>query len=481
MNPSPASLSRRAVLRLSGLGFGGLALSYLTALEKAHAAPADPGHDLPPRPGHFAGTAKAVIMLCQNGGPSQMDLLDPKPGLQKRNGQTYASDVETFQKGNSNVLFGSPFKFHKRGRSGLEISEVMPFVGRVADELCLVRSMHTGHNNHTEGLVMLQTGKTFFGRPALGAWVSYALGTENQNLPAYVVLRDPAGYNTSGKLVWSSGWLPALFQGVEFSTAGTPVQHLYPDRPVPPDVRRGDLDLLARLNAVHLRTHPGESELEARIRNYELASRMQLAAGAALDLKQETVETRRLYGLDNPATAGYGTRCLLARRLVESGVRFVQVHPPLKPSFQPWDSHNNLKGELETICGQTDRPTWALITDLKRRGLLDQTIVLWAGEFGRLPVTQNGSGRDHNRHAFSLFLAGGGFRAGFAHGETDEVGYRSVSDRVSVSDLHATLLCALGLDHDRLTYSHQGHAETLTDAKVSRARVVTELLKSAAS
>jgi hypothetical protein len=317
------------------------------------------------------------------------------------------------------------------------------------------------------------TGKIFQGRPALGSWIAYALGTENQNLPAYVVLRDPEGYNTSGTLTWSSGWLPALYRGTEFSTAGSPVLHLRPAHDPPAGAERDNLEFLARLNRLHQRNYPRETELETRIQNYELAARMQLAAAELLDLSQETADTQRLYGLDNPVTRPYGLRCLLARKLVEAGVRFVQIHP--KP-FQPWDTHANTKSSLEEICGHTDLPTAGLIQDLKRRGLLDETIVLWSGEFGRLPVSQNGTGRDHNRNAFTLLAAGGGFKRGFAYGQTDEVGYRAAVDRVSVADLHATVLHLLGLDHETLSFLHSGREETLTDASLTGARVVHDVL-----
>jgi uncharacterized protein (DUF1501 family) len=301
--------------------------------------------------------------------------------------------------------------------------------------------------------------------------------TENQNLPAYIVLRDPAGYNASGTLLWQNGWLPALFRGTEVAAQGTPVRNLYPAFPVHPEVHRQDMDLLARLNDEHRKAYPLESELEARIKNYELAARMQLAAGEILDLAKESEATRRLYGLEDPTTSGYGLRCLMARRLVENGVRFVQVFPPVKPQFQPWDAHKDVKTENEAICARTDRPSAGLIKDLKSRGLLEGTIVVWSGEFGRLPVSQNAKGRDHNRNAFSLIVAGGGFKEGFIYGATDEVGYRAVVDRVSVPDLHATILHQLGLDHTRLTYPHHGNEETLTDARVTNAQVVRETLK----
>lgn len=470
-------LSRRELLRLSGQGLGALALASLLDSESllaGDAAGETPPADLRPRPPHFAPRARAVVMFVQNGGPSQMELFDPKPELSRRDGLLHAEKVEMFQPGSEgNKLLGSPFKFFPRGRCGMELSEVIPHLGAIADDLCLVRSMYGEHNNHTEALVLLSTGKIFQGRPALGSWISYALGTENENLPSYVVLRDPAGYNTSGTLLWQNGWLPALYRGTEFSSKGSPVLNLEPAASTPPEVRRDNLDLLARLNELHRETYPGESALETRIRNYELAARMQLAAGDALDLNRETEATRKLYGLDQPVTANYGTRCLMARRLIEQGVRFVQIYPPVG---QPWDAHGNVKDENEKICAQTDLPAAALITDLKQRGLLDETIVLWSGEFGRLPVSQNGKGRDHNRNAFSLLVAGGGFKAGHIHGATDEVGYKAVEDRVSVHDLHATMLHQLGLDHNRLTYRHHGRDETLTDASLSGASVVAELL-----
>ncbi|MFN0051768.1 MAG: DUF1501 domain-containing protein, partial [Planctomycetales bacterium] len=354
----------------------------------------------------------------------------------------------------------------------MEMSEVIPHIGGVADDLCLVRSMHTEHNNHTEALIMINTGKIFQGKPSLGAWISYALGTENQNLPAYLVLRDSAGYNTSGSLTWSSGWLPALYRGTEFSAQGAPILNLKSSRPAHPDAQGDDLAFLARLNRLHQQRHPADGELETRIQNYELAARMQLAAGDLVDLSRETEATQKLYGLDKPETQGYGLRCLMARKLVEAGVRFVQVFP--RP-FQPWDTHSKTKEELGSICAACDQPSAALVTDLKQRGLLDHTIVLWSGEFGRLPVSQNGSGRDHNRNAFSLFLAGGGFKAGHVHGATDEVGYKAAENRVSVADLHATVLNQLGLDHQALTYEHSGRDESLTDASLTGARVVREL------
>jgi hypothetical protein len=326
----------------------------------------------------------------------------------------------------------------------------------------------------------INTGKIFPGRPTLGAWVSYALGTENQNLPAYVVLRDPDGYDNAGTTSWENGWLPAQFRGTEIQSRGAAVLNLHPRRPAPEGVQRANPEALARLNEERRRLYTGESELEARIRNYELAARMQLHAEKLLDLSREPAATRRLYGLDQAVTANFGTRCLMARRLVEEGVRFVQVHVPVLGNGMPWDQHNGLKDGLRKVCPQVDRPSAELIRDLKQRGLLDSTVVLWTGEFGRLPISQHGDGRDHNRHAFTLLLAGGGFRAGHVHGATDEFGYKAVERRVSCPSLLATLLHQLGLDHTRLAYHHNGREETLTDAPVTGARVVTELLQSPA-
>ena len=477
----PAAHSRRQLLNSLGAGFGSLALAGVLdqagLLAASHATePPRSGNPLAPRQAHFPGKAKAVIQLCQNGGPSQMDLFDPKPELSKRDGQPHPEQVEVFQLGNRNVLMGTPFQFAKYGQSGMDFSEIVPHLAGVADDLCLIRSMFTENNNHPFALNMLQTGKTFNGRPAMGSWIGYALGTENQDLPCYIVLRDPGGYNTSGKMVWSCGWLPAVYQGTEFSSSGSPVLHLNPSRQVTPESQQRSRRFLQRLNQGHLDSHPGETELEARIQNFELAARMQLSASQVLDLSQETAATRQRYGLDNPATAGYGTRCLMARRLVESGVRFVQVFPPLDPSFQPWDNHSNLKNDLSKICGYVDQPSAALISDLKERGLLENVIVMWTGEFGRLPITEGANGRDHNRHAFSTLMAGGGFKAGHIHGATDEFGYKSVENRVSVPDLHATILHQLGIDHTKLTFVHSGRPERLTDPEVTGARVVSELL-----
>ena len=472
-----ASFNRRDMLIQSGLGFGSLALAgLLTEQRLLGAAQSTLVTDLMPRYGHRPAKAKAIIQLFQNGGPSQMDLFDEKPELTRRNGEAHPGEVETFQLGNRNILLKSPFRFQPHGECGMNLGETIPGIASIADDICLIRSMHTENNNHPFAINMLQSGKTFAGHPAMGSWVCYALGSENHNLPGYVVLRDPAGYNTSGKMVWSSGWLPSLYQGTEFSSGGVPVHHLSRPDSVSEQARSRSLQLLADLNRRHKKQYPGNSELDARIQNFELTARMQMEATDVLNVSQESKAIRADYGLDNPTTAAYGLRCLMARRLVENGVRFVQVFPPLKPSFQPWDNHNNLEEGLREICAQVDGPSSALIKDLKQRGLLDDVIVQWTGEFGRLPITENANGRDHNRHAFSLFLAGGGFRPGHQIGATDEFGYAAVEDRISVPDLHATLLHQLGIDHTQLSYVHRGRAERLTDPEVTHARVVEEIV-----
>ena len=465
-------LTRRALLGTSALGFGRIVMSHLLA-EGAQAASQPLHNDLRPRKGHFPGRAKAVIQLVQNGGPSQMDLFDPKPMLAKHAGQPHPDGVEIHQPGNKNTLLASPFEFQKHGDCGMDVSEVLPKAAEIVDKLCFIRSMHTEHNNHLEGLNMLLTCKIFPGRPVMGAWISYALGTENRNLPSYVVLRDPKGYTVGGKQLWANGFLPALYQGVEFNMSGSPVHHLEPARQMPPGVQRSGLDYLARINRLHLEARPGESELESRIENFELAARMQLEAMDVLDIESESPETKKLYGVDDPVRGSYGRRCLLARRLVESGVRFVQVMT--KPG-QPWDHHNKLADGLPVISAETDQGSAALVTDLAQRGLLDETIVMWAGEFGRLPTTQNSGGRDHNRNAFTIWFAGGGFRPGLIYGQTDDFGYKSVVDRVSVPDTIATVLHQLGLDHRRTQFPHGGRMETPSDVTVTGARVIGDLL-----
>ena len=470
-------LSRRDMLTTSGLGIGSLALAQLLQTE----LPAAEGQarGLQPRDPHFPPQVKSVILMMQNGGPSQMDLFDPKPELVKRDGQKHTDAIEQFQPGSEgNKLLKMPFAFAKHGQHGMDFASVIPHIASVADEICKVRSMVSGHNNHTEALIMFNTGKLFPGRPALGSWVSYGLGTANQNLPAYIVLRDERAYNTSGTMLWQNGWMPAIYGGTEVATQGSPILNLTSTDERPDGVDARNLQLLAQLNRRFKRRFQDELDLEARIQNYELAARMQLAAPQVLDMSKETDDTKKLYGIDqgHDEMSRYATRCLMARRLVEAGVRFIQVFPPGHPNTQPWDAHGNVKTDNEKICKIVDQPTGALIKDLRQRGLLDNTLIIWSGEFGRLPISQNGSGRDHNRNACTTLLAGGGVKGGLSYGATDELGYRSVENVVTVHDLHATVLHQMGLSHKKLTYRHQGHDESLTDSRVTDARVVGDLL-----
>ncbi len=469
-------LNRRAFLGHYAGAIGPLALASLlksesTARAATITAPAS-ADPLALRPPHHEPTAKSVICLFQHGGPSQMDLFDAKPELSRWHGKPYPGKVEAHFHTQVQNLLGSPFRFQKAGECGMDLCELLPHTARVADELTLVRSMATESVDHEAALRLIHSGAIFAGRPAWGSWVVYGLGAMRQELPAYVVLADPGGLPVDGTKNWSAGFLPAIYQGTPFRSTGSPVLNLDTPEDVSPGARQRQLSFLDELNRSHLRRHPENFELQARIKNYELAARMQTAVPAALDIAGESKATQEMYGLNNPATAEYGKRCLMARRLIEQGVRFVQVFL----SGQPWDTHSKNADSLRGLCAKTDQPSAALVADLKQRGLLDSTIVLWTGEFGRLPVSQGPDGRDHNRHAFSLWLAGGGFKRGYVHGATDEFGYKSVDKVVNVHELHATLLHALGLDHEQLTYPHEGRDDTLTDVVVTNAQVAHDLL-----
>jgi hypothetical protein len=430
--------------------------------------PADPSS------ARIPARAKQVICLFQNGGPSQMDLFDPKPMLTKYDGKPFpGGKVETLSLAAAGNLLASPYKFLPSGESGIELSELLPHTAKIADEMTLIRSMSTESVCHEIALRLAHSGNAVAaGRPTLGAWVTYALGSENENLPAFVVLPDPGGLPINGPHNWQSGWLPAVYQGTPFSTGGSPVLNLETPAAITPEARGHQLDFLEELNREHLGRYPENSELKARIANFEVAARMQAAVPDAVDLSRESAETRSLYGLDNPKTQSYGTRVLMARRLVEHGVRFVGVYL----NSQPWDTHNDNAKATRGVAEMVDQPSAALVLDLKRRGLLDSTIVIWMGEFGRTPISQGADGRDHSRRGYSIWIAGGGFRRGYAHGATDDFAYESVHEVVNIHDLNATLLHALGLDHVRLTYPHDGRDESLTDADITRAKVVDKLL-----
>ncbi len=468
MNPPPYELCRRAFLgRTAGGMLGAAALASLLEREARAAA----------RP-HFRPRAKQVICLFQNGGPSQMDLFDPKPELNRLNGKPMpgGKKVETLTPSACNYLLGTPFKFRPAGRSGVLLSEVIPHTAAIADDITLVRSMSTGSVCHEAALRIAHSGHAIAtDRPSLGSWMVYGLGSLSDDLPAFVVLPDPGGLPINGTLNWSSGWLPAFYQGTPFNAgdlAKAPVLNLQTPADVPAAARSGQLRLADRLNRLHAARYPEDTDLDARIRNFETAARMQAAVPEAVDLGREPAAVRQLYGLDDPATRSYGLRCLLARRLVERGVRFVGVYL----QGQPWDTHADNANATRKAAQAVDRPSAALVRDLKQRGLLESTAVLWMGEFGRTPVSQGANGRDHSRRGFSLWAAGGGFKAGYAHGATDDLAYEAVDKVVTMHDLHATLLHLLGLDHTRLAHDHNGRRETLTDADLTRARVVKELL-----
>jgi hypothetical protein len=458
MNDShfPAALpTRREMLRRAGAGFGSLALAALLAEEAAAAQPVGGLNPLSPRPPHFPARACRVIFLFMPGGPSQVDTFDPKPRLMRDNGKP-SPKLYLGQKRN---LLASPWKFHKRGRFGLEVSDLFPHVGACADHLCVIRSMVADDVNHPGGCLQMNTGERVATRPSLGAWVTYGLGTENQNLPGFVAIGP--GPLIEGARQYGPGFLPAAFQGTFVSNLEAPIRNLKNDR-ASPDQQRRELDALQRLNDLHRAQRAEDSRLSARIESFELAYRMQLQAPDAFDLSRETAATQRLYGIDDKATELFGRQCLLARRLVERGVRFVQLYHTTG-GFQPWDQHGDLKGGHGRNALATDRPIAGLLQDLHGRGLLAETLVIWGGEFGRTPAAEGKDGRDHHPYGFTMWLAGGGTRGGIAYGATDELGWDAVEDRVHVHDLHATILHVLGLDHEKLTYRHSGRDYRLTD------------------
>lgn len=475
-----ANLSRRQFLNRNAMGIGGVALAWLLQNEQARSAPHLPRQpqkfDMTAKPTHKEPQARAMISLFMNGGPSHVDLFDPKPELTKRDGQDYPGEVVySFINRASKKLLGSPWKFAKRGEAGIELSELLPGLAEVIDDVALVRSMHTDINGHEPSIWFMNTGRAQPGRPALGSWMTYGLGSESQDLPAYVVLPDPGGLPVDGVRNWSNGWMPPLYQGTVARSQEPRIMNLDPPAHLKGELQRQNLEFLARLNREHLARHPGEADLEARIASYELAARMQLAAKEAFDISGESEATKKLYGLDNNDTAEYGTRLLIARRLVERGVRFVQVFI----AGQIWDNHTGIKGSLPACCRKTDQPSAALIKDLKSRGMLDTTLVHWGGEIGRLPVTEgtgapDQAGRDHNGQGFSMWLAGGGIKGGVVYGETDEFGHKATVDRVSPNDYHATLLHLFGIDHTRMTYLYNGQEQRLTDNQ--NCRIVTEIL-----
>jgi len=428
-----------------------VALADLLNAEAARAAPAGP---LAPKPTHFPSKAKSVIWLFMEGAPSGFDLFDPKPELDRNDGKRVTIDVFN---GNPGPLMKSPFKFKRHGKSGTWVCDRYPNVAKHVDELAFVKSLYTESNDHVPALYQINTGIGRPGFPSTGSWITYGLGSENQNLPGFVVLGNNQGVK-GGPINWSAGFLPAAHQGTLFRPEGNPVLNLRRPKDLTAADQRAQLNLMARLNGDHLKARPGEPELTARVEAFELAYRMQAEAADLLDLSTEPPATRAMYGLDDKKARSFGTKCLTARRLVERGVRFVQVY-----SDGEWDAHSDLFGNHAGHCAATDVPIAGLLTDLKRRGLLESTLVIWGGEFGRMPVSQGSNGRDHNPHGFLCWMAGAGIKGGASHGETDEFGHKAVTDRASVHDLHATILHLLGVDHKKLTYFHNGRQYRLTD------------------
>ncbi len=460
-------VTRREALVRSGSGLGAAALGFLLARDQARAAgdaqalPATAINSLAPKQPHFAPRAKCVISLFMQGGPSQMDTFDPKPELQKLDGKPlpdsfHSADLKLqFMSAAGGTLMGSPFAFQKRGQSGLEVSDLFPNVARFADDLAVIRSCYHESFIHGPALSLMHSGNLLLGHPSVGSWVVSGLGCQSDNLPAFMVMTD--GVIRGSSSAYSSGFLPAVYQGTLIRTEGAAIQNLSP----PPQITRAEqrtlIDQIGRWNQSHLAARTDDTNLAARIANYELAFRMQAAAPDLIDLKQETQAVRELYGVDQEPTARFGRMCLLARRMVERGVRFVELYS------NDWDGHGDCPGNHRGNADKTDKPIAALLADLKQRGLLDSTLVLWAGEFGRTPVMQGNKGRDHNPYGFTAWLAGGGVRGGKAIGATDELGFRAVDDKVHAHDLHATMLTLLGLDHEKLTYLFEGRQRRLTD------------------
>jgi len=481
-------LSRRELLAKAGGGAGLLALAALladegwlasaAAAESAGAAADSRLNPLAPRKSHFPAKAKSVIWLFMNGGPSHVDTWQYKPELERRDGQ----ELEGFDKNTGfftaqvGPVMKSPFKFARHGESGAWVSEVFPGMARHVDEMAFIHSCYTGSNNHSPALFMINTGTTRMGYPSAGSWVTYGLGSESLSLPAFVAMTDPLGrglpkgYSQN----WSAGFLPSVYQGTWLKPQGDPIDNLYRPKDQGEEQQRAALDLLAKLNKHRLAHSPQELELAARIESFELAYRMQMAAPEAIDIDQEPEHVHKLYGVGEKRCDHFARQCLVARRLVERGVRFVQIYSGGMENERSWDGHQNIQANHTQFAGETDTPIAGLLADLKQRGLLASTLVIWGGEFGRLPIVQKGgTGRDHNPHAFTYWLAGGGVKPGVSYGATDEIGFKAVENRVHVNDLHATILHLLGLDHQRLTFRYSGRDFRLTDVA---GRVVKEIL-----
>jgi hypothetical protein len=473
--------SRRAFLARSGQGFGMLALASmlegqgLLAAENASPRKLNP---LGAKKPHHPTKAKSVIWLFMNGGQSQVDTWDHKPELTKRDGQELEGfDHNTgFFTAQVGPLMKSPFKFAQHGESGAWVSEIFPEMSKHVDDMAFIHSCFTETNNHSPALFQINTGMSRMGFPCVGSWVTYGLGTENQDLPAFVVMYDTLGRGLpkGHALNWGAGFLPGVYQGTALNPQGAPIDNLERVKSLSDEGQRRQLDLLATLNKQHLKQNPDEAALAARIESFELAYRMQLSAPEAFDVEEEPDSIKQMYGLEDKRCAHFARQALVARRLVERGVRFVQIYSGGMENQRSWDGHNDIEGNHRQFAGETDTPIAALLGDLKQRGLLDSTLVICCGEFGRLPISQKSDkpGRDHNPHAFTAWFAGGGVKAGVHHGATDELGFKAVENRVSINDLHATILHLLGMDHERLTYRFNGRDFRLTDVAGSVVREI---------
>jgi len=467
---------RRDFLFQAGGGLSGLALAYLLNQDGLlGATPTEGGacdakavgyNPYAPKPPHFAPRARNVISLFMSGGVSHLDTFDPKPALEKYAGQPLAGKGEiVVRQGNPGPLMPTPFQFQKHGQCGMDVSEIFPKLAGHVDEMAFLRSVYGKSNDHVQAHYELNTGKIQMGLPCVGSWVTYGLGSENQSLPAFVVIYDHRGGPLGGPSNWSAGYMPAAYQATVFRSSGDPILDLKPPAEVTPEQQRDRLDLLAKLNEMDLKHYPGSSELAARISSYELAYRMQGCAPEAVDVNRESEATRKLYGLDEKTTEPFGRQCLMARRLVERGVRFVQLyHGGLgQQNLDTWDAHENVKENHTRHGAEVDQPISGLLTDLKARGLLDSTLVVWHGEFGRMPISQRGVGRDHNPGTMTVWMAGARIKGGQIIGASDEFGYKAEQQPIAVHDLHATMLHLLGIDHTRLTYLFNGRNMRLTD------------------
>jgi hypothetical protein len=464
----PIKKTRRDFVWQTGGGFAGLALMQLLERDNFFGKTVEASGILAPKKPHFPAKAKRAVFLFMNGAPSQVDTFDYKPELTKRNGQAYRGKLAVGSNGRPiGYLMQSPFEFKAHGQSGLMISDLFPHTAKFADDLCVIRSMHTDTAAHASGCLQMNTGSIFLGKPSAGAWVTYGLGTDNQSLPAFVVMTDPRGGPIGSASNWTAGYMPAAYQGTMFRSGAAPLLDLKPPAGVTDETQRRSLDLLKKLNEEHLTTRAQESELSARIASYELAYRMQAEAAAVVDLSNESATTRERYGLNDRVTEDFGRKCLMTRRLLEKGVRFVQLYSGGGHIEDTWDGHNDCITNHRLHAKETDKPIAALMQDLKATGLWDETLLLWGGEFGRTPTSEGVGkpGRDHDWHGFTMWMAGAGVKGGQAVGATDELGFEAVEDRVHVSDLHATLLHLMGMDHTKLTYFYQGFDQRLTGVR----------------